>query len=106
MGNRLSFSSSLPASVSHAKVVLLLRPPAATAMDALQKAEALIEALNYIRTFRGCRTVVKLGGSAMEDPAALHATLTMSCSWRRSACGRSWSMAAANRSTGRWPPPA
>ena len=45
-------------------------------MDALQKAEALIEALNYIRTFRGCRTVVKLGGSAMEDPAALHATLT------------------------------
>ena len=47
-----------------------------TAMDAaLRKAEALIEALNYIRTFRGCRTVVKLGGSAMEDPAALHATL-------------------------------
>jgi acetylglutamate kinase len=45
-------------------------------MDALQKAEALIEALNYIRTFRGCRTVVKLGGSAMEDPAALQATLT------------------------------
>ncbi len=44
-------------------------------MDALQKAEALIEALNYIRTFRGCRTVVKLGGSAMEDPAALQATL-------------------------------
>src|SRR5215475_5504511 len=44
-------------------------------MDATQKAEALIEALNYIRTFRGCRTVVKLGGSAMEDPAALDATL-------------------------------
>jgi acetylglutamate kinase len=44
-------------------------------MDALQKAEALIEALNYIRTFRGCRTVVKLGGSAMENPAALDATL-------------------------------
>ena len=43
--------------------------------DAIRKAEALIEALNYIRTFRGCRTVVKLGGSAMEDPAALHATL-------------------------------
>lgn len=45
-------------------------------MDAaLRKAEALIEALNYIRTFRGCRTVVKLGGSAMENPAALYATL-------------------------------
>jgi acetylglutamate kinase len=44
-------------------------------MDALQKAEALIEALAYIRTFRGCRTVVKLGGGAMEDPAARDAIL-------------------------------
>lgn len=43
--------------------------------EAFRKAEALIEALAYIRTFRGCRTVIKLGGSAMEDPAALHATL-------------------------------
>lgn len=43
--------------------------------DAVRKAEALIEALAYIRRFRGCRTVIKLGGSAMEDPAALHATL-------------------------------
>jgi acetylglutamate kinase len=43
--------------------------------DAVRKAEALIEALAYIRRFRSCRTVIKLGGSAMEDPAALHATL-------------------------------
>ncbi len=43
--------------------------------DALRKAEALIEALGYIRRFRDCRTVIKLGGSAMEDPAALQATL-------------------------------
>src|SRR6476659_1357398 len=43
--------------------------------DAVRKAEALIEALAYIRRFRGCRTVIKLGGSAMEDTAALHATL-------------------------------
>jgi acetylglutamate kinase len=43
--------------------------------DAIRKAEVLIEALAYIRRFRGCRTVIKLGGSAMEDPAALHATL-------------------------------
>src|SRR5690348_9627315 len=51
-------------------------PPVPLAMDdALRKAEALIEALNYIRTFRGRRIVVKLGGSAMEDSAALHATL-------------------------------
>src|SRR5262249_30076288 len=33
------------------------------------------EALNYIRTFRDRLTVIKLGGSAMEDPAALTATL-------------------------------
>jgi acetylglutamate kinase len=43
--------------------------------DAIRKAEALIEALGYIRTFRDKLTVVKLGGSAMEDPAALRATL-------------------------------
>jgi acetylglutamate kinase len=43
--------------------------------DAIRKAEALIEALNYIRTFRDRITVIKLGGSAMEDPAALAATL-------------------------------
>src|SRR5262245_50062813 len=43
--------------------------------DAIRKADALIEALPYIRNFRACRTVIKLGGSAMEDPAALAATL-------------------------------
>jgi acetylglutamate kinase len=43
--------------------------------DAIRKAEALIEALSYIRTFRDRLTVIKLGGSAMEDPAALTATL-------------------------------
>lgn len=43
--------------------------------DAIRKADALIEALPYIRNFRACRTVIKLGGSAMEDSAALTATL-------------------------------
>jgi len=43
--------------------------------DAIRKAEVLIEALGYIRTFRDCLTVIKLGGSAMEDPAALRTTL-------------------------------
>jgi acetylglutamate kinase len=43
--------------------------------DAIRKAEVLIEALSYIRRFRGHLTVIKLGGSAMEEPAALHATL-------------------------------
>jgi len=43
--------------------------------DAIRKADVLIEALPYIRTFRDRLTVIKLGGSAMEDPAALAATL-------------------------------
>jgi acetylglutamate kinase len=44
-------------------------------MDAIRKAEVLIEAQSYIRKFRDRLTVIKLGGSAMEDPAALEATL-------------------------------
>jgi acetylglutamate kinase len=43
--------------------------------DVIRKAEALVEALGYIRTFRDRLTVIKLGGSAMEDPDALRATL-------------------------------
>ncbi len=42
---------------------------------AIRKAEVLIEALSYIRKFRDRLTVIKLGGSAMEDPEALRATL-------------------------------
>src|SRR5271166_5278155 len=51
------------------------RKRTATMDDAIRKAEALIEARGYIRTFRDRLTVIKLGGSAMEDPAALTATL-------------------------------
>src|SRR5215813_2717755 len=43
--------------------------------DAIRKADVLLEALPYLRRFRGARVVVKLGGSAMEDADALHATL-------------------------------
>lgn len=43
--------------------------------DAIRKAETLIEARNYIRMFRDKLTVIKLGGSAMEDASALEATL-------------------------------
>src|SRR5581483_2987836 len=43
--------------------------------DAIRKADVLIEALAYVRTFRDRLTVIKLGGSAMEDTAALAATL-------------------------------
>src|SRR5438445_13302670 len=43
--------------------------------EAISKADTLIEALSYIRKFRDRLTVIKLGGSAMEDPEALKATL-------------------------------
>src|SRR6185295_3303755 len=43
--------------------------------DAIRKAEVLIEALSYIRKFRDRLTVIKLGGSAMEDAEALRSTL-------------------------------
>lgn len=39
--------------------------------DAIQKADVLIEALGWIRSFRDKITVIKLGGSVMEDPQAL-----------------------------------
>ena len=39
--------------------------------EAIQKADVLIEALGWIRRFRDKVTVIKLGGSVMEDPTAL-----------------------------------
>ena len=39
--------------------------------EAIQKADVLIEALQWIRRFRGKITVIKLGGSVMEDPKAM-----------------------------------
>jgi acetylglutamate kinase len=43
--------------------------------EAIRKADVLIEALGYIRKFRGGFTVIKLGGSVMENPDALRALL-------------------------------
>jgi acetylglutamate kinase len=43
--------------------------------EAIRKADVLIEALSYIRTFRDRLIVIKLGGSAMEDPEALRSHL-------------------------------
>jgi acetylglutamate kinase len=43
--------------------------------DAIRKAAALIEAMPYLRRFRDRLVVIKLGGSAMEDRAALLTTL-------------------------------
>ena len=42
---------------------------------AIAKAQALIEALNYIRKFRGRIVVVKIGGAVMNEPAALEGLL-------------------------------
>ncbi len=39
--------------------------------EAIQKADVLIEALQWIRQFRGKITVIKLGGSVMEDNRAM-----------------------------------
>ncbi len=39
--------------------------------QAIEKADVLIEALAWIRQFRGKLTVIKLGGSVMEEPNAL-----------------------------------
>ncbi len=43
--------------------------------DAIQKADTLIEALAWIRQFRGRTTVIKLGGSIMADVDALRHVL-------------------------------
>jgi acetylglutamate kinase len=43
--------------------------------EAIRKADVLIEALGFIRKFHGRFTVIKLGGSVMEDPEALSALL-------------------------------
>ena len=43
--------------------------------DAIRKAEVLIEALSYVRQFRDKLTVIKVGGSYMDNAAALRDTL-------------------------------
>jgi acetylglutamate kinase len=43
--------------------------------EAIRKADVLIEAMGYFRQFHGKFTVIKLGGSVMEDPEALRALL-------------------------------
>lgn len=44
--------------------------------EAIRKAGVLIEALGWIRRFRGKYVVIKLGGSAQEDPQAVRRVLT------------------------------
>jgi len=44
--------------------------------QAIAKAQALIEALNYIRKFRGRIVVVKIGGAVMDEDDTLHSLLS------------------------------
>ena len=43
--------------------------------DPILKAPVLIEALPYMQSFRGCTFLIKVGGSAMEDPALVDSFL-------------------------------
>jgi acetylglutamate kinase len=56
-------------------MILLISIAAVSMDDAIRKADVLIEALPHIHALRNRRTVIKLGGSAMEDADALRATL-------------------------------
>ncbi len=47
----------------------------ATQDAAIEKADTLLEALGWIRRFRGKVTVIKLGGSVLEEPDALRHVL-------------------------------
>ena len=44
--------------------------------EAVHKADVLLEALSWIRQFRDRHVVIKLGGSAMEETAAVKSFLT------------------------------
>ena len=45
--------------------------PKCRLQEAINKANTLIEAMGWIRRFRGTTTVIKLGGSLLDDPNAL-----------------------------------
>jgi acetylglutamate kinase len=43
--------------------------------DQIRKADVLLEALPYMQSFRGCTFLIKVGGSAMEDPTLVEQLL-------------------------------
>lgn len=46
-------------------------PPMTDLESQTRKADVLLEALPYMQGFRGCTFLIKVGGSAMEDPAVV-----------------------------------
>ncbi len=73
--------------------------------EAIQKADVLIEALQWIRQFRGKITVIKLGGSVMEDDRAIMHLLLDIVFMETVGMRPYWSMAAGLPSAGPWPRP-
>ena len=65
----------------------------------LRTARTLTEALPYMQKYAGRRFVIKYGGHAMGDAGCRASSRATSCCCARSAFCRSWSMAAARRST-------
>ena len=69
---RLSIGRSGRTCVSAAASLLFLsRAETPVVQEAIEKAELLIEAMGWIRRFRDKITVIKLGGSVMEDEESL-----------------------------------
>src|SRR5204863_1735205 len=67
-------AAEAPRPVYHRSFIVyhfLSMPPVTRQQDAIEKADVLIEALGWIRRFRDKVTVIKLGGSIMEDESAL-----------------------------------
>jgi acetylglutamate kinase len=57
-------------------VISILDGEQTTVNEAIRKADVLLEALEWIRHFRGRFVVIKLGGSALDDPQAVQRCLT------------------------------
>src|SRR4029450_6159600 len=58
-------------SLRPASVISPTRIEKPVVQDGIEKADLLIEAMGWVREFREKITVIKLGGSVMEDPDAL-----------------------------------
>ena len=58
----------MPRKASAPRISRTPNPDPICLMDPIAKADSLIEALPYLQAFRGKTFLIKMGGSAMEDP--------------------------------------